>query len=215
MIRPASAPSTTAQLDPPPRRGQARQPRARARRAIRCPARPASPIRAGRRTARRPTTMPTRTSTGEVALVHNGIIENFKPLRDELIARGRVFESETDTEVVAHLVSEQVERGASPARGGRGGAAAAARRLRARDPVPPASRPADRRAARLAAGRRLRRRRDLSRLGRAGARAADPAHRLSRRGRLGRRHARRRADLRPRQQSGRARDHHLGRDRRD
>ena len=53
-------------------------------------------------------------ATGEVALVHNGIIENFKPLRDGLIARGRKFESETDTEVVAHLVSEQVEAGASP-----------------------------------------------------------------------------------------------------
>ena len=53
-------------------------------------------------------------ATGEVALVHNGIIENFKPLRDELTARGRVFESETDTEVVAHLISEQVEAGKSP-----------------------------------------------------------------------------------------------------
>jgi len=53
-------------------------------------------------------------ATGEVALVHNGIIENYKPLRDELIARGRKFESETDTEIVAHLVSEQVEAGKSP-----------------------------------------------------------------------------------------------------
>jgi glutamine---fructose-6-phosphate transaminase (isomerizing) len=53
-------------------------------------------------------------ATGEVALVHNGIIENFKTLRDGLIARGRTFESETDTEVVAHLVSEQVEAGKSP-----------------------------------------------------------------------------------------------------
>ena len=53
-------------------------------------------------------------ATGEVALVHNGIIENFKTLRDALIARGRTFESETDTEVVAHLVSEQVEAGLSP-----------------------------------------------------------------------------------------------------
>jgi glutamine---fructose-6-phosphate transaminase (isomerizing) len=53
-------------------------------------------------------------ATGEVALVHNGIIENFKSLRDELTARGRTFESETDTEVVAHLVSEQVEAGKSP-----------------------------------------------------------------------------------------------------
>jgi len=53
-------------------------------------------------------------ATGEVAVVHNGIIENFKPLREELIARGRVFTSDTDTEVVAHLVSEQVEAGKSP-----------------------------------------------------------------------------------------------------
>jgi len=53
-------------------------------------------------------------ATKEVALVHNGIIENFKPLREALQARGRVFESETDTEVVAHLVSEQVEAGKSP-----------------------------------------------------------------------------------------------------
>ena len=53
-------------------------------------------------------------ATDHVAVVHNGIIENFKPLREELIARGRVFTSETDTEVVAHLVSERVEAGASP-----------------------------------------------------------------------------------------------------
>ena len=54
-------------------------------------------------------------ATDEVALVHNGIIENFKTLREELTARGRSFESETDTEVVAHLVSEHVEAGLSPA----------------------------------------------------------------------------------------------------
>ena len=53
-------------------------------------------------------------ATGEVAVVHNGIIENFKSLRDELIARGRTFTSETDTEVVAHLVSEKVEAGMEP-----------------------------------------------------------------------------------------------------
>jgi glucosamine--fructose-6-phosphate aminotransferase (isomerizing) len=53
-------------------------------------------------------------ATREVALVHNGIIENFRALREELIARGRKFESETDTEVVAHLVSEQIEAGLSP-----------------------------------------------------------------------------------------------------
>ncbi|MEH3047824.1 glutamine--fructose-6-phosphate transaminase (isomerizing) [Sphingomonas adhaesiva] len=53
-------------------------------------------------------------ATGEVAVVHNGIIENFKPLREELQARGRVFTSETDTEVVAHLISEKVEAGLAP-----------------------------------------------------------------------------------------------------
>ena len=51
---------------------------------------------------------------GPVALVHNGIIENFKPLRDELIAEGRKFESETDTEVVGHLVAREIERRAEP-----------------------------------------------------------------------------------------------------
>jgi glucosamine--fructose-6-phosphate aminotransferase (isomerizing) len=51
---------------------------------------------------------------GSVALVHNGIIENFKPLRDELIAQGRKFESETDTEVVGHLVACEIEAGKSP-----------------------------------------------------------------------------------------------------
>jgi glucosamine--fructose-6-phosphate aminotransferase (isomerizing) len=51
---------------------------------------------------------------GSVALVHNGIIENFKPLRDALLAEGRSFESETDTEVVGHLVAREIEGGASP-----------------------------------------------------------------------------------------------------
>nr|WP_137676171.1 glutamine--fructose-6-phosphate transaminase (isomerizing) [Parerythrobacter lutipelagi] len=53
-------------------------------------------------------------ATGEVALVHNGIIENFKTLRDELVADGHTLESETDSEVVAHLVSREIENGASP-----------------------------------------------------------------------------------------------------
>jgi glucosamine--fructose-6-phosphate aminotransferase (isomerizing) len=51
---------------------------------------------------------------GDVAVVHNGIIENFKPLRDELQAEGRVFLSETDTEVVGHLVARELEGGKSP-----------------------------------------------------------------------------------------------------
>ena len=53
-------------------------------------------------------------ATEHLALVHNGIIENFRSLRDALTARGCKFESDTDTEVVAHLLSEQVEAGLSP-----------------------------------------------------------------------------------------------------
>jgi glucosamine--fructose-6-phosphate aminotransferase (isomerizing) len=44
--------------------------------------------------------------SGRFALVHNGIVENYLALREELIAKGHQFESETDTEVVAHLVEE-------------------------------------------------------------------------------------------------------------
>jgi glucosamine--fructose-6-phosphate aminotransferase (isomerizing) len=50
-------------------------------------------------------------SAGRVAVVHNGILENYKELRAELIARGRTFTSETDTEIVAHLVDEAMTRG--------------------------------------------------------------------------------------------------------
>lgn len=53
-------------------------------------------------------------ATTKVAVVHNGIIENFRTLRDELIAQGRVFDSETDTEVVTQLISFHLENGESP-----------------------------------------------------------------------------------------------------
>jgi glucosamine--fructose-6-phosphate aminotransferase (isomerizing) len=53
-------------------------------------------------------------ATERVAVVHNGIIENFRELRERLIARGVTFDSDTDTEVVVHLVSEELGRGASP-----------------------------------------------------------------------------------------------------
>ncbi|MFJ3497480.1 glutamine--fructose-6-phosphate transaminase (isomerizing) [Streptomyces sp. NPDC086091] len=46
-------------------------------------------------------------NAGRVAVVHNGIIENFAPLRAELAARGHELTSETDTEVVAHLLAEE------------------------------------------------------------------------------------------------------------
>lgn len=50
-----------------------------------------------------------------VVLVHNGIIENFQELRQELSDAGRTFHSETDTEAVVHLVSSYLEEGKSPA----------------------------------------------------------------------------------------------------
>jgi glucosamine--fructose-6-phosphate aminotransferase (isomerizing) len=46
-----------------------------------------------------------------VAVVHNGIIENHLALKEELRAKGHVFSSETDTEVFAHLISDELERG--------------------------------------------------------------------------------------------------------
>ena len=53
-------------------------------------------------------------ATDKLAVVHNGIIENFRPLREELQAKGVVFETETDTEVVAQLVTEEIVQGRSP-----------------------------------------------------------------------------------------------------
>ena len=53
-------------------------------------------------------------ATEQVALVHNGIIENYKELRAELRNAGRTLESDTDSEVVAHLVSRLVEQGSTP-----------------------------------------------------------------------------------------------------
>ncbi len=50
--------------------------------------------------------------SGRLALVHNGIIENYLDLRRELQAEGRVFTSETDTEVLSHLVGRELARGA-------------------------------------------------------------------------------------------------------
>jgi glucosamine--fructose-6-phosphate aminotransferase (isomerizing) len=53
-------------------------------------------------------------ATARVAVVHNGIIENFQVLKRELEALGHVFETETDTEVVTVLVTSLLEEGASP-----------------------------------------------------------------------------------------------------
>ncbi len=64
-------------------------------------------------------------ASSRVALVHNGIIENFRALRAELIARGHKFESETDTEVAVHLVTDYLDQGFTPEKA----AMAAVRRL--------------------------------------------------------------------------------------
>lgn len=53
-------------------------------------------------------------ATERVALVHNGIIENFRELREELEKNGTVFHTETDTEIVLHLVDDLLTRGNKP-----------------------------------------------------------------------------------------------------
>jgi glucosamine--fructose-6-phosphate aminotransferase (isomerizing) len=52
---------------------------------------------------------------GSIAAVHNGIIENFRELREELAERGHVFESETDSETIVHLIKCEMDKGAKPA----------------------------------------------------------------------------------------------------
>lgn len=54
--------------------------------------------------------------SGKLAVIHNGIVENYAELREELKARGHVFQSETDTEILAHLIEEEFQaRGAESA----------------------------------------------------------------------------------------------------
>ena len=53
-------------------------------------------------------------ATDRLALVHNGIIENYRELKDELAAAGCRFDSETDTEVIAHLVTRNLDAGMAP-----------------------------------------------------------------------------------------------------
>ena len=50
-------------------------------------------------------------SGGRVAVIHNGIIENFQPIKEEMLAKGYVFDSETDTEVAAHLIHDFLQQG--------------------------------------------------------------------------------------------------------
>ena len=54
-------------------------------------------------------------ASDRLAVVHNGIIENFRSLRDELIAKGYRFATQTDTEIAAFLVTDELAQGKSPA----------------------------------------------------------------------------------------------------
>jgi len=51
--------------------------------------------------------------TGKISVVHNGIIENYQELKEELISKGHNFKSETDTEVIAHLIEEELKESSS------------------------------------------------------------------------------------------------------
>ncbi len=53
-------------------------------------------------------------ASASVAIVHNGIIENFRELKAELEAKGHKFESQTDSEVAAHLVTQYMSEGLAP-----------------------------------------------------------------------------------------------------
>ena len=57
-------------------------------------------------------------ASGQLALVHNGVIENYSPLRDGLREKGHVFHSQTDTEVLAHLIGEAFDAGGARDAGG-------------------------------------------------------------------------------------------------
>lgn len=52
--------------------------------------------------------------SSQVSVVHNGIIENYRELKAELTAKGHVFETDTDTEAVVHLVTDELQNGLAP-----------------------------------------------------------------------------------------------------
>src|SRR3984885_12450420 len=52
---------------------------------------------------------PHRDGSGTLVVVHNGIVENYLQLKHDLIAKGHAFASETDTEIIAHLIQDELE----------------------------------------------------------------------------------------------------------
>ena len=79
--------------------------------------------------------------SGDLVVVHNGIIENYLPIKERLQAEGHVFKSETDTEVIAHLVERHLRDTPEARRGGAPRAPGAARLLRGGRAPPPDARP--------------------------------------------------------------------------
>ena len=148
-------------------------------------------------------------SGDRVAVIHNGIIENYEPLKDELIAKGYEFKSETDTEVAAHLIHDYLKQGHDLLEARAPRRAALRRRVRAARVRRQGPRAHRRHAHREPARHRARHRRELRRERRAGAPARHAAVHLSRAGRHRRDHARRRAHLR---RAGPARDARRPRD---
>ena len=165
---------------------------------------PASPTPAGPPTACPANATPTRTSPAAIAVVHNGIIENYESLRSELTAQGYVFTSDTDTESIAHLVQATLKTEPDLFKAVR----IACRRLVGAyaiaviDQQP--ARQGRRRPRRLAAAARRLRHRQLRRLRRLGAAAGHPQHGLSGKWRYCRVDRNRRQDHPPRRHPGRA-----------
>jgi glucosamine--fructose-6-phosphate aminotransferase (isomerizing) len=57
---------------------------------------------------------PHLSGNGKLAIIHNGIIENFADLKESLQEKGHTFQSETDTEVIVHLITDFLQTGCSP-----------------------------------------------------------------------------------------------------
>src|SRR5487761_1954070 len=55
------------------------------------------------------TAHPHRDGSGTLVVVHNGIVENYLALKHALIAKGHKFQSETDTEIIAHVIQDELE----------------------------------------------------------------------------------------------------------